>query len=204
MSRGSLTLQRGPRRCRLPVAAAVLLLALALHVVPAAGESDEDRRVQAGIRLFRSLLAADLDLERKVDGDGRLLLLVFHAGDRGRADELEKALAGEAADGPDPIRGLPVRLDTSIDPSFAAFAAAPPAGIFVGQAPSPAVLQSIVRYGIAHHVIVYSPFEGHVEQGVLAGLSVEAQVRPYVNRETLAASHIALKSFFLKVAKVYP
>ena len=41
-------------------------------------------------------------------------------------------------------------------------------------------------------MIVYSPFEGHVESGVLGGLSVEAQVRPYVNRATLEASqHLA-------------
>ena len=43
-----------------------------------------------------------------------------------------------------------------------------------------------------------------LEHGVLAGMSVEAQVRPYVNTETLAASHVELKSFFMKVTKVYP
>ena len=52
-------------------------------------------------------------------------------------------------------------------------------------------------------MIVYSPFEGHVEKGVLGGLSVEAQVRPYVNRATVEASQITLKPFFMEVAKVY-
>jgi hypothetical protein len=37
----------------------------------------------------------------------------------------------------------------------------------------------------------------------LGGLSIEAQVRPYLNRATLESSHITLKSFFLQVAKVY-
>ncbi|HEX8154652.1 MAG TPA: hypothetical protein VF698_16080, partial [Thermoanaerobaculia bacterium] len=63
---------------------------------------------------------------------------------------------------------------------------------------------SLVKYGIDRRLIVYSPFEGHVESGVTGGLSVEAQVRPFVNSTTLAASHIALKDFFLKVTKVYP
>ena len=65
-------------------------------------------------------------------------------------------------------------------------------------------LTSIIKYGIGHHVIVYSPFEGHVELGVLGGLSVEAQVRPFLNRATLEASQISLKPFFLSVAKVFP
>ena len=38
---------------------------------------------------------------------------------------------------------------------------------------------------------------------MLAGLAVEAQVRPYVNLTTLAASNITLKEIFLKVAKVH-
>ncbi len=64
-------------------------------------------------------------------------------------------------------------------------------------------MQSLVRFGIDRHVIVYSPFEGDVESGILGGLSIEAQVRPYLNRATLESSHIMLKEFFLKVAKVY-
>jgi hypothetical protein len=194
--------RRGGRRRR-----AVALTACALGVWLAgalvASQADDDRRAEAGVRLFRSLLAADLDLANKAGDDGKLLLVVFHTGDRQRAAALVTALAGDPKDGPDPIRDLPVLLDTSTDPTFAAFDGDPPAGIFLAQAPPPHVIATIVRYGIDHHVVVYSPFEGHVEQGVLAGLSVEAQVRPYVNRATLEASHITLKSFFMKVAKVY-
>jgi hypothetical protein len=79
-----------------------------------------------------------------------------------------------------------------------------PAGIFIAQAPPRAALSSLIKYGIGHHVIVYSPFEGHVELGVLGGLSVEAQVRPFLNRATLESSQISLKPFFLSVAKVFP
>jgi hypothetical protein len=197
--------RRAWRRDRLPVRSlvVVLLLLLALRPLVAVAESEEDRRAQAGIRLFRSLLAADLDLENKRGEDGKLLLVVFHTGNRDKAEELAKALAGAGAD-PDPIKGLPVAIELGTDPAFASHDKHPPAGIFLAQAPSPQALQTIVRYGIDHHVIVYSPFEGHVEKGVLAGLAVEAQVRPYVNRETLAASHIELKAFFMKVTKVYP
>jgi len=65
------------------------------------------------------------------------------------------------------------------------------------------VQRPVVRYGIDHHVIVYSPFEGDVERGILGGIAVEAQVRPYVNAATLTASNITFKSLFFKVTKVF-
>jgi hypothetical protein len=53
-------------------------------------------------------------------------------------------------------------------------------------------------------VVLYSPFEGHVERGVPAGIAVEAKVQPYLNLSALQAAGIELKPFFLKVAKVRP
>jgi len=192
------------RRCqRLLANAGAAALLLLLLGAPVAGESDEDRRAQAGIRLFRSLLAADLGLDDKRDEDGKLLLVIFHAGNQAHAQELARALAGSGAD-PEPLHGLPVKIELTNDATFAIYGKHPPAGIFVSQAPGAQALRTIVRYGIDHHVVVYSPFEGDVEKGVLGGLAVEAQVRPYVNKDTLAASHIELKAFFMKVTKVYP
>lgn len=183
-------------------------LAAAVYVLPLpriAADAYQDRRAETGTKLFRALLAADLDLERKTTSDGRLLVLFFYTDDRRRADERAKAFAKAAT--PDaavePIRGLPVSLEITADPTFAQYARRPTAGIFLAQAPDAATLRTIVRFGIANKVIVYSPFEGHVESGVLGGLAVEAQVRPYINEGTLNASNIRLKDFFLKVTKVY-
>ena len=163
-----------------------------------------DRRAETGIKLFRALLAADLDLERKATADGRLLVLFFYTDDRKRAEELAKAFGKAPAPGAvEPVRGLPVSLESTADPSFAQYPARVPAGIFLAQAPDAQALRAIIRFGIAKRVIVYSPFEGHVESGVLGGLAVEAQVRPYINQGTLTASNIRLKDFFLKVTKVY-
>jgi hypothetical protein len=187
---------------RLRVALAVAC-ALALTAGAAWPQGEAERRAQTGVRLFRSLLAADLALDSKVGPDGELVLVVFHAGDRRRAEALAAALRGPGT-APEKLRGLPVRVEISADRALAAYQASPPAGIFLAQPLDGAVRQGLVDYGIRRHVIVYSPFEGDVEKGVHAGLAVEAQVRPYVNTETLAASQIALKPFFMKVTKVYP
>ena len=169
-----------------------------------AADAYQDRRAETGTKLFRALLAADLDLERKTTSDGRLLVLFFYTDDRKRAEERAKAFGkGATPEAVEPIRSLPVSLETTSDASFAQYPKRVPAGIFLAQAPDAATLRAIVRFGIANKVIVYSPFEGHVESGVLGGLAVEAQVRPYINEGTLTASNIRLKDFFLKVTKVY-
>jgi len=183
------------------LAVALLLLAF-FGPRPAAASEYDERRARAAVKLFRALLAADLGLEKKVQGDGTLLVL-FLADDAARAKDLEAAFAGDATEA-EGIRGIPLVVETTADPTFARYRDRPPAGIFLAAEPGAARLRDIVSYGIEHGVIVYSPFEGHVEAGVLAGLSIEAQVRPYLNAATLQASSISLKSFFLKVTKLYP
>jgi hypothetical protein len=173
------------------------VLALLGLPLTAIGDDVADRRSEAGSRLFRALLAADLDLAKKTTPANQLLIVFFYTTDARRAGELAKSFAG--AD----VRGLAVSVEVTNDPTFAKYAGRVPAGLFIAEQPSRPVLQSLIRYGIDHRVIVYSPFEGDVENGVLGGLSIEAQVRPMLNQVTLDASHIALKPFFLKVAKVY-
>lgn len=182
-------------RMRRPVAA--LLFALALPSL-IHGDEVNDRRANAGIRLFRALLAADLDLPKKTVAPNQLLIVFLYVDDKARAAALAERFANE-----DRIHGLSVVTEVTNDPAFAAYDKRVPAGIFIADAPAKQQLASIVHWGISHRVIVYSPFEGHVEKGVLGGLSVEAQVRPYVNRATVEASQISLKPFFLEVAKVY-
>jgi hypothetical protein len=162
------------------------------------GDALEDRRTEAGLKLFRSILAADVDLAKKTVEDGKLLAVFLYTDDRKRAEELAQRLSGG-----EPLHGLTVVAEVTSDASLSAYSERRPAGVFVAQVPPAAALKSVVQYGISRHVIVYSPFEGHVESGVLAGLAVEAQVRPYLNLATLNASSITLKEFFLKVAKVY-
>lgn len=164
----------------------------------------EDRRVSAGVRLFRSLLAADLHLNQKTVDDGRLLVVFFYVRDAEGARDLAAAFrGGEGASGGG-IRGMQVVTEQTADFTLGEYERRRPAGVFISEVPDETRLRTIIQYGIANGVVVYSPFEGHVESGVLGGMVVEAQVRPYVNTRTLQASGISLKSFFMKVTKAYP
>jgi hypothetical protein len=157
----------------------------------------QDSRARAGVRFFRSLLAADVDLPKKTIAQDQLLILFLYSDDARRANDLMTQFREQTKE----IRGLAVVAESTRD--LASYAQRVPAGVFIAQPPGRKALASIIRYGIDHHVIVYSPFEGHVESGVLGGLFVDAQMRPFVNGATLTASQITLKEFFFKVAKVY-
>lgn len=161
-----------------------------------------DIRAQAGARLFRAFLSADVDVDKKTVDNNQILVLFFYVDDKTRATTLATHFLGDNKDG-GTIHGFPLMVAYSSDASMASFKSRVPAGIFLSQPPNDATRKAVIKYGIEHHVIVYSPFEGDVENGVLGGLSVEAQVRPYVNLSTLAASNISLKPLFFKVTKVF-
>lgn len=175
-------------------------LGLSLAGAGVHADSYDDRRVRTGARLFRSLLAADVALERKIGTDGRLHVLVY-ADDADVAAEVARLIAPADTD-QGAVRGLPVSV--GIVEELPSVDSAAPVGLFLATAPAAADLDRLIGWGIAEGVILYSPFEGHVERGVLAGLSIEARVRPFLNQRTLDASGIALKPFYLRVAKVHP
>jgi len=184
------------RRCIALLLACVLTLSMAVANVHA--DSYDERRVRAGARLFRSMLAADTGIEGRKGADGSLHVLLY-AADPVLAGEIGALIAppSKAA-----VRGLPLTVQTSAQ--LPGEGGEIPAGLFLASIPSDAELERLVRWGIANRVIVYSPFEGHVERGVAGGISIEAKVQPYVNLATLKAAGVELKPLFMKVAKVHP
>jgi len=177
----------------------VAALAIAFLAVARIGADElADTRAELAARMFRAFLTADVDLDKKAI-DNRLVVLFVYSDDRRRAVSLAGEFLGQAKD----IHGVPIEIEFTNDATLAAYRTRIPAGIFLAQTVPASALRPVVRYGIDHHVIVYSPFEGDVERGILGGISVEAQVRPYVNAQTLSASNITLKSLFFKVTKVF-
>lgn len=181
---------------------ALALAALLTAPLLGVDQTEETRRTDVGIRMFGTLLAADVDLPKKTDA-GKLLLVVFYTADADRAEKLAASLRLLPDGEPKKIAGLAVDAITTSDPTFASAGNRKPAGVFLAQPPDGKTLRTIIQYGIAQRVIVYSPFDGHVESGVLGGLSIGAQVKPFVNRATLEASQITLKPLFMTVAKVH-
>lgn len=178
----------------------VLVFAL-LIAAPLIGADDvQARRAELGVRLFRTLLAADLDITKKTVENNQLLVVFYYVDDKRRAEELAARFMGNP---PEKVRDMTVVTEVTNDATFAKYATRAPAAVFIAQPPKQNLLRSVIKFGIDRRLIIYSPFEGHVERGVLGGIAVEAQVRPFVNLATLEASRISLKAFFLQVTKVY-
>src|SRR4051794_22597149 len=135
---------------------AALALAFAVSAAPALRSDDmADRRADVGARVFRALLAADVDLPKKTITGNQILIVFFYGSDSRRAVELAGAFAGGGE-----VRGLPVVTEVTNDATFARYAGRLPAGVFLADAAPRATVQSLIRFGIDRHVIVYSPFEG--------------------------------------------
>jgi hypothetical protein len=178
----------------------VLALGVVLGSTPALADSQDERRVRTAARLFRALLAADVGIERKADADGRLDVAIYSP-DAATAERVAVLIVPPDAAEPVSVRGLPLRLrhidGLADDPP-------PPVALFLATPLAAAELDRLVGWSIRHRVILYSPFEGDVERGALAGLAIGAKVQPYLNQRSLSASQVVLKPFFLRVAKVYP
>jgi len=192
---------------KVPLAGALLFLSALLgaavptDVLAASG----DGRAESGARWFRAMLAADTEIERKVDSQGTLRIYVVHTGDTDRARSLVDALARpDARRVSEPIRGLPVRVEVLGIEAGLQLSAGVVGGFFVAEPLRRHHLDALVQLGVDRRALVYSPFEGDVEKGVPGGLSIQAQVRPYINTPSLRASQISLRPAFLKVARVFP
>ncbi|WP_022669170.1 hypothetical protein [Desulfospira joergensenii] len=100
------------------------------------------------------------------------------------------------------IHGIPIRVEVTTDTSLEQYSKEPPAGIFLVQEISDD-LERVINFGKLHKIIVFSPFEGDVEAGVLGGIHISERMLPYINQRTLDASGIKIKPFFLRVSKHY-
>lgn len=186
---------RGRLGAAVMAALLVLVLGLGLAGATARADSQDERRVRTGARVFRTLLLADVGLARKAGSDGKLDIAIYASGGAA-VDDLAALIVPEAAGAKAPA--ITLRLLHALDETTV-----PPVGLFLASPLAGSELTRLIEWSIRHRVILYSPFEGDVERGVTAGLSIEAKVLPFVNQRTLSASGVELKPFFLKVARVH-
>ncbi|MCB1909116.1 MAG: hypothetical protein KDH15_17260 [Rhodocyclaceae bacterium] len=179
-----------------------LMLVVLLFSLPgttAVAQSFGERRVHVGLKLFRTLVAADTESGGKLDGGGRLPVYLAYADNRRDAREYASELAADM----DTVRGAPVRIEVVSLASLLTAGDLRPAAVFITQPLDDRELVQLVDYAIRRRVILFSPFEGDVEKGVLGGISVEATIRPLINVRTLRSSGLAIRNFYLRVARRY-
>jgi len=186
--------------CRKGLVVLTFLATIVYAATPSVSDDFTDRRITAGARIFRALLAADVHIDEKTSRSGELRLCLLYVDDKSNA---EKAAATLANRNDSRIRNNAVRLEILSYPECVSGSGPRFAGVFLTQNLPPEKLQSLIAFANKQHLVIFSPFEGDVERGVQSGIAIEARVRPYINPTALQAAGVQLKSFFKKVAKAY-
>lgn len=181
-----------------------LTLLLLLPSSASYADDEQERRVRSGLKIFRSLLTADMDIVNKQSNKQTLNIAFIYSDDAVRAAGYARTFVrmgrreqkGKVKDRP---------LSVHLIKNLAAIAEhnLQPAAIFVIENISDEKIAATIEYGKQHGLVTYSPYTGHVEKGILSGLAIETRVRPYINLVTLNESKLRIKSFFLKAAKHY-
>lgn len=193
--------QRRRHRLRLVACVAALLLGLGLAGATVQADSYDERRVRTAARLVRALLTAHEGLEAKVQADGGVEVLVFGEQDR-QTEPLLSLIAPPVRGNPTTIAGHALRARAS--EALPDGETALPVAVFLSRKLDDAAFAELLQWCVRNGVILYSPFEGDVERGATAGVSIQAKVQPFVNLETLESSGIALRRFYIDHSKVVP
>jgi len=167
--------------------------------------ADEDStRIRIGLKLFRTILAADTQITQKHNAHNELPLTLIYKSNQSQAllyaEKLRNLGKGKSQG---KIKKISIVINILSSAELDKLPLHKPAGIYIIEELDVNTIQQLVNYGINQQIITFSPFSGAVEQGVTAGLIIDARVKPYINNTTLKSSQLQLKSFFLKVSTKY-
>jgi hypothetical protein len=167
---------------------------------PSVSDNFTLRRITVGAKVFRALLAADVDIAKKKASKGKLKLYLIYLDDTLNAEKAAEVLLNRSDSR---IRKIDIDIETVPFSVCVGKKNNRIGGIFLTQYLGEDKLKLLLKRSMEQHIVVFSPFEGDVERGVQCGIAVESRVRPYLNIKALQSASIHLKSFFLRVAKHY-
>lgn len=182
----------------------IIFISVRISSIPAEANENQDRRTNIGLRLFRTLLASDQHLHKKLDTEQHLPLFLIYLNDHASAQHyVQKLLTAGREQQQGKIHGFPMKVLALPVSRLSELSGARIAGIFILEKLTPEHLQYLLNLSVDKQVIVYSPFEGDVQAGVPAGLDVGVRVRPFINMKAMENANISIKDLFLKVSKRY-
>jgi hypothetical protein len=157
---------------------------------------EDEQRMQLGLKLFPVSIGALESLETALGPDGRLLVLVVYDGSRNPALQVAAHFESDAK-----VRGHRLQVKTLSAADLDAYTGPRPGGIFiasVGLDPS-----RLRAWSERHRTLVFSPFDGAVEDGAVVGLHVADRILPIVNLTQAERSGVRFRPYFLEEARHY-
>ena len=167
----------------------ILVMLLSLVGSGATAQEALSPRLQIGIGLLPAVIAANKSLAAGGNGVSLPIYLVYQD-NRQIAERLKPGLARIP-----PIRNHPLAISSlSLDELFASNPQ-PMSTVFIVE-PLDDELEDLIEFTQQHRLLLFSPFKGDVEDGVMTGFRVTDKVLPMVNMAALKEANIHLKAFF--------
>ncbi len=172
----------------------ILILSLLWPAQMICAQETEDNLVRISLSIFPKLVAVDLGMKDKLTANGQIQLLIYYDNKK----ELAYSVAEQLRKQYPRIAAFPVKVEAR-----SAFAKHPPTAILLVEHLDEMKLKKVIDYGVANHILVFSPFKEDVDRGVTAGMYVAIRIHPYFNRDTLKRSKIKMHKILLSSAKFY-
>lgn len=185
-----------------------LALCLSLPALPAYSADgmldNQTGRIRTGLKIFRSLLLADREIENKVNTQDETDIIFIYHSNGSKAKHFARTFVRMGRlENKGQIKGSHIKVHIMRRLNSIQEANIKPAAIFLVDPLIEDRVKAIADYGIDNKIITFSPFEGDVENGILGGMVVTSRIHPFINTQTVEQSKVEIKPFFLKVAKTH-
>lgn len=157
-----------------------------------AGDAIEPR-LQIGVNLLPAIVAANKAVINS-PAEAELPIYLVYESNPHLAEQLLSRLTQLGA-----IRDRRLIISTVSLDSLLTQETGPTSSIFIVE-PLAGRLTELIEHAKENRSLLFSPFQGDVEDGVNSGFQVTDKVLPMVNMPSLKASKIQLKAFFLRIA----
>ncbi len=167
-------------------------------------DQKQQRINSIGLKLFRSLLASELDIDCKISADRQMSILFIYAREQAMAKQLADdflKIGKQTKQGR--IHQIPVSVTAVSADDLVMATQQHVAGAFIVDQMTERQLVKVINYARSKRIVVFSPYPGDVQAGVAAGLDIGVKVRPFLNMRALQASGLNIKKLFIKVSKRY-
>lgn len=161
-------------------------------------DESEQRRVGISMSIFPRIVAVDNHFRDKLDEDNKARLLFVYDSDKEFAQELADRIKKDSGN----IGGMYVEASV-ISVSSTLPESSVPTAIFIAEKLSDVQLKKVMAYAEWENRLLFSPFSGDVERGVMVGISVTNRVKPYFNLPALRRSKVVVNALLMKMSKRY-
>lgn len=162
-------------------------------------DSMQERRITISASIFPKIIAVDQDLANKLDKEGYVRLAIIYSSSKTKAQKISKIMTRKVKN----IAGNKIKIEL-IDINNRGFEDREKlTGIFFVDEMTDDELGKLVSYSSENNVLLFSPFEGDIERGVMSSIFVGIKIRPYFNVKSMKLANVNLKPALIKVSKTY-